>query len=77
MKKVLKGLKKFWAIIDGRKLLIGTILRFGLMTTHAVSPDLMGDQLYTALLYGADALTGVGALHKIGKEVYPSKTSKK
>lgn len=77
MRKIIKGLKVIWKAVDGRKLLIGTVLRFGLMTTHALSPDLMGDQLYTALLYGADALTGVGALHKIKKEVVPSKTEKK
>lgn len=71
MKKFLKNagawFKSAWGWADGKKTLLGTVARLGIMAANAFAPNLMTPDQYNVLILGADIVAGGGALHKISK----------
>lgn len=53
--------------LDGKKTLVGVVVRFGLMATNAFAPTLLTPDQYSVLIWGADILAGVGAADKLRK----------
>jgi hypothetical protein len=60
-------MKKIWSWLDGKKLLIGTAIRFAGMGVSAFFPHLMTQEQVTFVITIGDVIAGVGGLHKLAK----------